>query len=342
MTMANTCFSAVPVIDISPLIRNGAGSAPAVVEQIGRAARDVGFFSVVGHGCPPTAMAALQRQAVAFFEQSLERKMAVYIGLSSNHRGYVPAGEEVFAGGSQDRKEAFDSALDLPTDDPDARRVPLLGPNLWPDLPGFAADVSRYYSQILAIGRRLMSAFSLALGLAEDHFNRWLIKPPSQLRLIHYPYNADAHDEVGIGAHSDYECFTLLFATSPGLEIMNSAGQWIDSPPVEGGLTINIGDLLELLSGGAFVATSHRVRRVSQERYSFPLFFNLDYDAPVAPIHSTTETAPVLAGEHLYAQTIQTFRYLQDRLARGEVSLPSGSRAPASFGREARQEPGIR
>jgi hypothetical protein len=42
----------------------------------------------------------------------------------------------------------------------------------------------------------------------------------------------------------------------------------------------------------------------------------------------------VIAGEHLFAQTAQSFHYLKDRLARGEVSLPDDARPLASFGRK--------
>jgi hypothetical protein len=104
-------------------------------------------------------------------------------------------------------------------------------------------------------------AFAIALGEDPDVFTRHATKTPSQLRLVHYPYNADAEDHRGIGAHTDYECFTLLKPTAPGLEVLNRAGDWIDVPPVP----------------GTFVATSHPVRKVKEERYSFPLFFNVDY-----------------------------------------------------------------
>ena len=97
-------------------------------------------------------------------------------------------------------------------------------------------------------------------------------KPPSQLRLIHYPYNPTAGEAFGIGSHTDYECLTLLSSTAPGLEVLNSAGRWIDAPPLPGALVVNIGDMMEIWTNGEFVATSHRVRPVKEERYSVPCF----------------------------------------------------------------------
>jgi isopenicillin N synthase-like dioxygenase len=36
---------------------------------------------------------------------------------------------------------------------------------------------------------------------------------------------------MGIGSHTDYECLTLLYSTAPGLEVLNSAGTWVDARP---------------------------------------------------------------------------------------------------------------
>src|SRR5690606_12208273 len=119
------------------------------------------------------------------------------------------------------------------------------------------------------------------------------------------------------------------------------AGEWIAVPPVPGAYVINLGDMMELLTNGEFIATSHRVRRVQQERYSFPLFFAFDYETRVAPlsrfVSAERPARPTLvAGEHLFAQTAQSFRYLQERMARGEIRLPSGAVPLSSFGQEAR------
>lgn len=330
--------SAIPVVDIAALGGADPVAEAAAVEALRRAAGEVGFLHITGHGIAPAVTGRLQAAAKAFFAQPEAAKMESYIGRSTNHRGYVPEGEEVFATGKRDRKEAFDLALDLPAGDVPAGH-PMLGPNQWPDLPGFREDIMAYYAAAFAVGRRLLRGFAQALGRPADSFDHLVGTPPSQLRLVHYPYDAEASDAPGIGAHTDYECFTLLLATGPGLEVMDQAGAWIDVPPVPGGLIVNIGDMMEFWSGSAFVATSHRVRKVAEERYSFPLFFALDYDVELMPLgrpQNNNMIAPIRTGEHLYAQTVQTFRYLKDRAERGEIALPDTSRPLASFGREAR------
>ena len=104
---------------------------------------------------------------------------------------------------------------------------------------------------------------------------------------------------------------------------------------------INIGDMMEVWTNGEFVATSHRVRPVKEERYSFPLFFAVDYDTKVQPLDRfVTQERPakegLTAGEHLFAQTAQSFNYLKARLARGEIKLPDSYVPLSSFGQEAR------
>jgi isopenicillin N synthase-like dioxygenase len=338
-----TSFTSVPIVDISGLGSPDRAERERVAAEIGKAARDVGFLYVSGAGLDEALFDHMLAATKEFFALPVEEKMRSYIGLSRCHRGYVPVGEEGVESGTPDLKEAFDTALDLPADDPDyLSGNPMLGPNTWPDLPGFADAVTAYYAAVLEVGQRLLWAFAVALGEDPDVFSRHATKTPSQLRLVHYPYNPDAEDVLGIGAHTDYECFTLLKPTAPGLEVLNGAGEWIDVPPVDGTFVVNIGDMLELWTNGAFVATSHRVRKVVEERYSFPLFFNVDYDTEVKPLpqfaSKVGKDRPTLrAGEHLFAQTAQTFAYLRNRIDSGELVLPDGSLAIGQFGQQALQ-----
>jgi isopenicillin N synthase-like dioxygenase len=333
----HTAFQSLPVVDVAELYSAEPSERERVARELGRACREVGFFYLSGHRVSDAAIAALLAQTTAFFAQSREQKLELYIGKSRNHRGYVPPGEEVFYGGARDQKESFDLCFELPND---TRRHPFAGPNVWPALPGFREAVGGYYAAVFELGQRLLRGFALALDLPETFFDRFVTAPPSQLRLLHYPPNPPADVTVGIGAHTDYECFTILLPTSPGLEVMNGAGEWIDAPPRAGCFVVNIGDMLETWTNGELTATSHRVRKVSDERYSFPLFFSCDYEVEVAPLaqfvgpERPARYPAVKAGEHLYAQTVQSFSYMKERLARGELRLPDDARPLSSFGQE--------
>ncbi len=339
-------FQAIPVVDVAGLYGSPAEQR-SVADKLGAAAREVGFLYITGSRVSQQLFDDLLAVTQAFFALPLEEKMKVYIGNSSNHRGYVPTGEE---GGEKtdgpvtkpaDLKEAFDLSLELPADDADyLAGNPMVGPNQWPAVPGMAETVTRYYDAVLAFGKVLLQGFAMALGEPATAFDPLVTKAPSQLRLIHYPFDADAVDAMGIGAHTDFEVFTLLKPTKPGLEVLNGAGEWIDAPPMDGAFVVNIADMLEIWSNGEFVSTTHRVRKVAEERYSFPLFFNVDYDVLVEPLPrfrrgDGTDKPALRAGEHLYAQTIEAFAYLKQRLAAGEIRVPEGAVGKDAFGREA-------
>lgn len=343
MTKARTNFSEIPLVDVSGLRSSDPGERMAAVKQLDRAARDVGFVYIAGHGIAKETVDGLKQAAKALFALPMEAKMDYYIGKSTNHRGYVPQGEEFYGQGGGDLKEAFDTAMDLPADDPDyLAGNRMLGPNVWPDeVAAHKAAVDRYYTEVIDLGKDLLRGFAMGLGLPEDIFVKHVTKPTSQLRLIHY-WETDTvttaeeqakQKRMGIGAHTDYELFTILLPTAPGLQVLRNDGEWIDAPPIDGTFVINIGDMLENWSNGIYIANSHRVDRVNEERYSFPLFFATDYETVVAPLPelieegTKTKYGPISAGDHLVAQTIQTFKYLEN------AGLPDGSLETNQFGR---------
>jgi len=313
-------MTTLPIIDISDLVSRHASERIAVACALDHACATSGFLYIKGDQIDWTLFRRMHARAITYFAQDEATKMGDYIGRSQNHSGYVPVGEEQFGGGISDLKEAYDVNCDYSHGE---GRRPLLGPNLWPEMAGFREDVAAYYAHGMSIGGQLFRAFALALGLAEDFFDAHRLNPPRHLRLIHYPHDDSAEDRPGIGAHTDYECFTLLFATAPGLQIVDRQGAWIDVPLVDEAMIMNVGDMMEILSNGRYRATTHRVKKVRQERYSFPMFHACDYDFVIAPVAGDKDSffAPLKGGEHLFNQTAQTFAYLKRRVASGELIL---------------------
>lgn len=291
-------------------------------KAIGEAARTIGFFRICDHGLDRNLIEATYAQAARFFALPDEEKRRYYIGNSTNHRGYVPFTEKGDYPDEVNRSyEAFDMGLDLPCDDPDylaGNRV--LGPNVWPDMDGFQAIVAEYYSKISALGQLICTALEVHLGLPPRAMTQHMSKPISQLRLLHYVRRAESidHSSVNMGAHTDYECLTLLHTRNEGLQVMTSDDEWIDVPVDPDVFVVNIGDMLEAWSNGLFRSTPHRVVNLSPERFSMPYFVAANHDTLIKPfpqlVHSgnKTEYEPFLAGEHLERMLVRDFPYLRD------------------------------
>ena len=62
-----------------------------------------------------------------------------------------------------------------------------------------------------------------------------------------------------MGAHTDYECLTLLHTRNQGLQVMTQDDKWIDVPADPDALVVNIGDMMEAWSNGIFRSTPHCV-----------------------------------------------------------------------------------
>ncbi len=296
-------FTEIPIIDLAPVVNQEPGGLEKVADQVRDVCARVGFFYIKNHGIPQSAIDGFLAGSKAFFDKPLEEKMKVHISKSPNHRGYMPLYEENFydtldqKAANKDHKEGYEIGINLPTDNPDVvAGIPMLGPNFWPDdVPEFQASAEKYQAYMEKLREKLFEVFALSLLQPKDYFKPVTTRPPSILRVLHYIENDFPQDDVnwGISAHTDYEAFTILYASSPGLQVMNADGGWIDAPPIEGAYVINIGDVIELLSNGAFQATSHRVLNIGQERYSIPQFCTLDYETVVAPLSEwVTETHP--------------------------------------------------
>ncbi len=350
MGAAKMPFTAIPVIDIGALFSTNEAERRAVAQEIGKACEDVGFFYIRNHGVPQTLIDKAYAQSAAFHHSPIELRERVHVRNSQGNRGWLPStldyedpDPELYrlSPAPEDPRDdhlghprlhqAFDSSIEIAHDDPDYLAGNLmLVPNQWPDwLPGFREDVQSYYAAVTNVGNQLFRAFAMALGLPETFFIEKATKPSSQLRLLHYPPNDRPMDRqnLGIGAHSDFECFTILNTSGPGLQVMNSADEWVEAPPLPGCFIVNIGDLIEGWTNGLFKATQHRVVNTGVERYSLPLFFAVDYHTVVEPLPQfVTPERPsgytrIVAGDHLACFSILDTKHLRKRILTGELKV---------------------
>jgi isopenicillin N synthase-like dioxygenase len=280
-------------IDISPLFGADSAARQAAAEAIGAAAERDGFFYAAGSGLGPNTVSRLDAAARGFFACPAKEKAEIAMdrgGLA--WRGWFPLGGELTSG-VPDQKEGLYFGEELGGDDPRvAAGWPMHGANLWPGRPSeLRAAVEIYMTETERAAVAIMRGVSIALGLDADHFARaYLARPTILFRIFRYP--PAAAQGWGVGEHTDYGLLTLLAQDQMGgLQVKTDRG-WIDVPPVADTLVVNVGDMLERLSGGRLVSAPHRVRNAgSRDRLSFPLFYDPDFSAVMTPAAAAADRA---------------------------------------------------
>jgi isopenicillin N synthase-like dioxygenase len=314
-------------VDIPVLDLEAAGKpSPEVLREWRDAARGFGAFRLVNHGIPTSVRESCVAAARWFHGQEAAWKDRFAIERSRGNKGFVPADFSPRVPGS-DRVVRDYASLDFGTelDSADELRAILLGPNLWPDEPGFRRAVEAYHEAVHACAVRVSRLLSLACGLDENHIEERSVDGCSLLRLLHYPQPAPEFDSVA-GGHTDYEWLTVLWQSAEGLEIYGRDGRVHRVAASDDSLIVLIGDLLEVLSGGRLESTLHWVTPREPDRYSLTYFYGPGFDELVAPVgapETASATYPMLAaGEHLTALRVRHFAHLRGALADGALRLP--------------------
>ncbi len=178
--------SDIPAIDMSPL-RDGTGEARRqVATELGRACREVGFFSCTGHGITPDILAELLPPRATFSRYrtpqnapSRSRVSATTAAISASARSgsistpSLTARRPSISGGRWRRTMLHVTSRSAGRTPGRTCRAGALMP--------------RYDDACLALGIAIHRGFSLDLGLPEDFFDDKLDRPLATLRLLRYP-----------------------------------------------------------------------------------------------------------------------------------------------------------
>ncbi|KAK3073217.1 hypothetical protein LTR53_005416 [Teratosphaeriaceae sp. CCFEE 6253] len=276
----------IPIIDVSAIWSDDLEAKQAVAEQVREACSRIGFFYAQHPGIDPEYARRAFEQGKRFCDLPMEKKLEVdtarvpneYVGYHKmqgyNRNGRKQQGRPTLT--PADLSEAFNWAYDAAYD-PEAIDTTEPSLSIWPsDLPGFKEGMYAYHTQLLQFARRLTKIFALALHMPEDFFDEYVKQPEAGMRIIHYPeQDASATDQNGIGAHTDFECFTVVTLDgNEGLEVLSKGGYWVKAKIVPDAFVVNVADCFMRQTNDFFVSTVHRVvNRSGRDRYSLPFFF---------------------------------------------------------------------
>jgi isopenicillin N synthase-like dioxygenase len=284
----------LPVLDLNRLASSGR-DRDIFLSELRENAHRFGFLYVTGHGIAHTQVQYLFHLARRFFDLSEEEKLSIDQLNSPHFRGYTRVGFERTRG-LPDWREQFDIAAERPAlADPSLPPWSRLqGPNQWPpSLPELKPFLLGYQTQVTALAIRILQALAESLGQDRHVFEAIYTPDPSQrLKVIRYPGREDTGGDQGCGPHKDSGFLTVLLQDTVGGLQVELDGEWIDAPPLPGTFVINIGELLELATGGYFRADVHQVLTPgASDRLSVAFFFGANLDATVPLLKLAPEYA---------------------------------------------------
>ncbi|YCH32520.1 isopenicillin N synthase family oxygenase [Erwinia sp. D4-22] len=291
----------LPIVDFAHLSSGAGAERTALLENLGQAARDVGFFYLINHGIDRELLDNVQRVTRAFFALPQDEKLKVSMVNSPHFRGYNLAGVEITRR-QPDFREQFDigaerEALPITADSPSWQRMQ--GPNQWPSaLPELQSILTQWQQAMTQVALELLRAFAEALHLPRNAFdNLYGDYPNEHIKLIRYPGRTDSESRQGVGAYKDSGFLTLLLQDDqPGLEVEVMPDNWVAASPLPGSFVVNIGELLELATNGYLRATVHRVvsPQAAHQRLSMAFFLGAQLDK-VVPVYQLPASLAQLA-----------------------------------------------
>lgn len=285
-----------------------------IADELGRSFAEYGFAVIRDHGIPLDLIERAEVKSKEFFALPDAVKRGYKIEGGGGARGYTPFGTEKAKDATIfDLKEFWHVGRSLEIGHPLAE---FMAPNVWPDeVDSFRDTFSALFSAFEHAGSRVLEAIALHLELDRHFFAPTVEDGNSVMRLLHYPpLGPDAPEgAIRAAAHGDINTITLLLgAEEAGLELLTRSGEWRAINVPEGGLVINVGDMLERLTNGRLRSTTHRVvnprgEAARRSRYSMPFFLHFRPDYLIEPLESCvakgeSESAPPPISAHDFLQ----------------------------------------
>ncbi|CAN1828102.1 Gibberellin 3-beta-dioxygenase 1 [Linum perenne] len=250
----------IPVIDLSD---------PRAGHLMVEACEKWGLFNVTNHGIPLEMLSDVEAMIRRLFDLPTSQKLKA-LKCRGGVSGY---GQTPFARFFEKRmwSEGF-IVVGSPADH---------ASRLWPDDYRVFCDVMDDYQICMKeLATKLLRQILQTLNISDEELRR--ISSPeftnTTLQLNSYPPCPDPTRAIGLAPHTDTSFLTILHTASSvkALQIF-SGGSWGMVAPVTGAVTVNVGDLLQVITNGRFQSVRHRVvmtdeheRRVSVASFFYP------------------------------------------------------------------------
>ncbi|KAM7279861.1 hypothetical protein ACFE04_006995 [Oxalis oulophora] len=234
----------VPVIDLDGIRGD---RHKEIVEYVLAASETWGFFQVVNHGVPIHVLQNMIHGVRKFHEQDVEVKKQIYTRDQMQQVRYN-SNYDLFYSKAANWRDTLTASL-------------LTSENLDTDqLPAVCRDETiAYIDHMKKLGGALFGLLSESLGLKPNHLRSMECHKRETFVCHYYPECPEPELTLGSSKHKD-PCFLTILLQDQigGLQVLHK-NQWVDVPPVQGGLVVNIGEFLQVVSNDKLKSVAHRV-----------------------------------------------------------------------------------
>jgi len=286
---------AIPVVDLQDLSSPHPDDQARAAEALSVGFGQFGLIFIRNHDIPFDTLEDFYHAFLGFTSRSDDDKQSLSRGDLWYQRGWTPPNTEraVVAGGQPDFKECYFITPTQAEPGIRAQYPQIFADNIWPsDSDAFRKHYLELSHRLQDVGRRLLRGCALALELAPHTFESIIHQGPHVTRALRYlPLNAEqVNTDILWGEeHTDFNLLTLLpggrflspegsmcprpddvcglyLRTRPSDEFPH--GQMVQGRAPKGCIVAQVGQQLEILTGGTFLATPHVIKAPAQPAYS--------------------------------------------------------------------------